>query len=131
MRATSLTVAALAAALVLTACDSGGSGDETQDSKADAVCVDKLAVEFGPGNAAPAAGDTGNVPVTVTNRGGGDCTLDGLPALAFEAAGTSTAVAPDQAAAGGKTTLTKGASTSFTLTCSNERALTSSVVSQS
>ncbi|MGW4757486.1 DUF4232 domain-containing protein [Streptomyces chartreusis] len=116
MRATSLTVAALAAALVLTACDSGGSGDDTQDSKADAVCVDKLAVEFGPGNAAPAVGDTGNVPVTVTNRGGGDCTLDGLPAFAFEAGGTSTAVAPDQAAAAGKTTLTKGASTSFTLT---------------
>ncbi|MFD5016124.1 DUF4232 domain-containing protein [Streptomyces chartreusis] len=116
MRATSLTVAALAAALVLTACDSGGSGDDTPDSKADAVCVDKLAVEFGPGNAAPAAGDTGNVPVTVTNRGGGDCTLDGLPAFAFEAGGTSTAVAPDQAAAAGKTTLTKGASTSFTLT---------------
>ncbi|MFG1671874.1 DUF4232 domain-containing protein [Streptomyces sp. Y7] len=116
MRATSLTVAALAAALVLTACDSGGGGDDAQDSKADSLCVDKLAVEFGPGNAAPAAGDTGNVPVTVTNRGGGKCTLDGLPVFAFEAGGTTTAVAPDQAAAGGKTTLTKGASTSFTLT---------------
>ncbi|MFC5214276.1 DUF4232 domain-containing protein [Streptomyces coerulescens] len=116
MRATSLTVAALAAALVLTACDSGGSGDDTKDSKTGSGCVDELAVEFGPGNAAPAAGDTGNVPVTVTNGGGGSCSLNGLPALAFEAGGASTAVAPDQAAAGGKTTLTQGASTSFTLT---------------
>ncbi|MEV7001975.1 DUF4232 domain-containing protein [Streptomyces sp. NPDC093982] len=120
MRATSLTVAALAAALLLTACDDGGAGDgKTQDSKADSACVGELAVEFGPANAAPAAGDTGNVPVTVTNRSGGTCVLTGLPTVEFDAGGTSTSVAADEAvgdAASTKTTLVKEASTSFTLT---------------
>ncbi|TXS50340.1 DUF4232 domain-containing protein [Streptomyces sp. uw30] len=116
MRATTLTVAALSAALLLTACSSGGDGDSDQDRKAAASCVDELAVEFGPANAAPAAGDTGNVPVTVTNRGGAECALDGLPAVEFDAGAASTAVAPDQAAPSGKTELAKGASTSFTLT---------------
>ncbi|MFJ8636080.1 DUF4232 domain-containing protein [Streptomyces sp. NPDC093568] len=115
MRATSLTVAALAAALLLTACDDGG--DTTgQDAKAGSGCVDELAVEFGPANAAPAAGDTGNVPVTVTNRGEAKCALDGLPTLEFDAGGKTVTVAPDQAVTAGKTTLVKDATTSFTLT---------------
>ncbi|MGC9542318.1 DUF4232 domain-containing protein [Streptomyces sp. UG1] len=121
MRATPLTVAALAAALLLTACDDGGDGDKSTEagSKAAAGCVAALAVEFGPANAAPAAGDTGNVPVTVTNRGDADCALAGLPGVEFTAGGTRAAVPPDEAAgavAQRKTTLTKGASTSFTLT---------------
>ncbi|GHH26145.1 DUF4232 domain-containing protein [Streptomyces lanatus] len=123
MRATSLTVAALAAALLLTACDSGGDDGDTgksKDAKAAGGCVAELAVEFGPGNAAPAAGDTGNVPVTVTNRGDADCTLTGLPGVEFEAGGAATAVPADEAAGAAaakqKTTLTKGATTSFTLT---------------
>ncbi|MFC8090249.1 DUF4232 domain-containing protein [Streptomyces sp. NPDC057301] len=118
MRATSLTVAALAAALLLTACDDGGAGDgKTQDSKAGSACVGELAVEFGPANAAPAAGDTGNVPVTVTNRSGGKCVLAGLPTVEFDAGGTSTSVAADEAAgASTEMTLVKEASTSFTLT---------------
>jgi hypothetical protein len=117
MRATSLTVAALAAALLLTGCDDGG--DSSQDSKAGSDCVAGLAVEFGPANAAPAAGDTGNVPVTVTNRGDADCSLDGLPGVEFVAGDTATAVTPDEAAGAAakqRTTLAKGAATSFTLT---------------
>ncbi|QOV36547.1 DUF4232 domain-containing protein [Streptomyces ferrugineus] len=119
MRATSRTVAALAAALLLTACDDGGDGDGGQDDKAASGCVAGLAVEFGPANAAPAAGDTGNVPVTVTNRGDADCALAGLPGVEFEAGNIVTTVAADEAAGAAarqKTTLTKGASTSFTLT---------------
>ncbi|MFF5477368.1 DUF4232 domain-containing protein [Streptomyces sp. NPDC012935] len=120
MRATSLTVAALAAALLLTACDDGGDGDgKSQDSKAGSACVGELAMEFGPANAAPAAGDTGNVPVTVTNRAGAECVLDGLPAVEFDAGGTTVSVAADEgagAAASTKTKLVKEASTSFTLT---------------
>lgn len=113
MRATSLAVAALAAALLLTACDDGG---ESQDSKAGSSCADEASVKFGPGNAAPSVGDTGNVPVTVTNRSGAECVLDGLPAIEFDSGDTMTTVGADEAAGVKKTTLAKEASTSFTLT---------------
>ncbi|MFH0521063.1 DUF4232 domain-containing protein [Streptomyces sp. M41] len=117
MRATPLTVAALAAALLLTACDNGGDEDAAKDGKAGSACqVGEVAVEVGPANAAPAAGDTGNVPVTVTNRGGAACTLDGLPGVDLLAGDTATAVAPDKVAVARKTILAKDASTSFTLT---------------
>ncbi|KUN95464.1 DUF4232 domain-containing protein [Streptomyces caeruleatus] len=115
MRATSLTVAAFAAALLLTACDDGNQG---QDSKADSACAE-LSVRFGPGNAAPAAGDTGNVPVTITNGGDAECVLEGLPGVELDSGDAMTGVPVDEAAkaAGAKkTTLTKEASTSFTLT---------------
>lgn len=119
MRATSLTVAALAAALLLTGCDDGSDAadaDSGKESKAASACADQLAVQFGPANAAPAAGDTGNVPVTVTNRGGATCVLDGLPGVELAAGSAVTTVAPDEAAVTKKTTLAKEASTSFTLT---------------
>ncbi|WP_031482573.1 DUF4232 domain-containing protein [Streptomyces bicolor] len=116
MRATSRTVAALAAALVLTACGSGGDGDGDQDDNAGSTCADQLSVKFGPANAAPATGDTGNVPVTVTNRGGAECVLDGLPAVEFDAGNTVTSVGADEGAPATKRTLAKEATTSFTLT---------------
>ncbi|WP_128433610.1 DUF4232 domain-containing protein [Streptomyces cyaneus] len=116
MRATSLTVAALAAALLLTGCDDGGGEADSKDSTAGSSCADKVAVQFGPANAAPAAGDTGNVPVTITNRSGAECTLDGLPAVELSAGDTVTDVPTDKAAGAKKTTLVKEASTSFTLT---------------
>lgn len=117
MRATSLTVTALAAALLLTACADGGDGGDTDSGKdSKASCADQLAVQFGPANAAPAAGDTGNVPVTVTNRSGAKCTLDGLPGVKLAAADIVTTIAPDDAATSKKTTLAKEATTSFTLT---------------
>ncbi|MGN9756068.1 DUF4232 domain-containing protein [Streptomyces sp. SD31] len=116
MRATPLTVAALAAALLLTACDAGGGEDDSKDSAAGSACADKVAVQFGPANAAPAAGDTGNVPVTITNRSGAECTLDGLPAVELSAGDTVTDVPTDKAARAKKTVLVKDAVTSFTLT---------------
>lgn len=116
MRATSLTVPALAAALLLTGCDDGGDGSSGKDSKAGSACAEELSVRFGPANAAPAAGDTGNVPVTITNSGDAECALAGLPAIEFDTGDSVTTVGEDEAAGVKKTTLAKGASTSVTLT---------------
>jgi hypothetical protein len=123
MRATSVTVAALAAALLLTACDDGGQGDagkkrgDGKDRAAGSACaIGELAVQVGPANAAPAAGDTGNVPVTLTNRSGAECTLDGMPSVELRAGGTSAALAHDAGAEGRKQTLAEEATTSFTIT---------------
>lgn len=110
------TVAALAAALLLTSCDSAGDDKNTQDEAAGAGCVADLTVRFGPANAAPAAGDTGNVPVTVTNRGDAPCTVKGLPGVDLVAGDTTAAVPAADAASAGKATFAKGASLAFTLT---------------
>ncbi|MEU9731255.1 DUF4232 domain-containing protein [Streptomyces sp. NPDC048002] len=131
MRATALPLAttfaaALAAALLLTSCGDSGDdgaggagGDEGQKSGgagAAAACViADMEVQVGPANAAPAAGDTGNVPVTLTNEGAA-CVLDGLPTVALKADGTSSDVAADEAATARKQTLAEGGTTSFTLT---------------
>ncbi|GEC10279.1 hypothetical protein SSP24_79340 [Streptomyces spinoverrucosus] len=115
MRATSLTVgsAALAAALLLTACG-GGEGDSGgQDTSA--CALDEVGVEIGPANAAPVAGDTGNIPVTVTNEGA-ECTLDGFPAVDLNAEGTSATVPADKAAKPQKLTLAKDTAATFTIT---------------
>lgn len=117
MRATSVTVAALAAALLLTACDDSGGGTGDKDSKAGSACrIGEMAVQVGPANAAPAVGDTGNVPVTLTNRGGSECTLDGLPSVEFHTGDTSVTVETHKGAQAKKLTLGKEASTSLTLT---------------
>ncbi len=87
MRAIPITVTALAAALLLTACDSGGgtggsdtgnknSGSKNTDSTA--CRIGEVGLQVGPANAAPSAGDTGNVPVTLTNKGA-KCTLEASP----------------------------------------------------
>ncbi|WP_328872938.1 DUF4232 domain-containing protein [Streptomyces sp. NBC_00287] len=117
MRATALPLAALAAALLLTSCDdSDGGGEEKQSEGATAACaIGDLEVQVGPANAAPAAGDTGNVPVTLTNSGA-ECTLEGLPSVTLKADGTSAEVAPDAAATKQKRTLAKGGTVSFTVT---------------
>ncbi|MFF8591998.1 DUF4232 domain-containing protein [Streptomyces sp. NPDC015220] len=121
MRAFPITVTALAAALLLTACDSGGSssgsGNDTGSKNTDSTAcrAGEVALQVGPANAAPAAGDTGNVPVTLTNKGS-QCTLDGFPGLTLSA-GSSTATVPtDQAGQPQKLTLAKGDTASFTLT---------------
>ncbi|MFE0252131.1 DUF4232 domain-containing protein [Streptomyces sp. NPDC059010] len=123
MRTTSVPAAALAtlaAALVLTSCGDGGdggNGGNGQDGKAGSACrISEMDVQVGPANAAPAAGDTGNLPVTLTNRSGAGCTLDGLPTVEFHARGASTTVKPHEAADARKTTLAKEGVTSFTLT---------------
>jgi hypothetical protein len=117
MRALPLAVAVLTAALTLTACsdDEPDTKDKaaTSSAKGDTACaIGAMTVQVGPANAAPAVGDTGNVPVTITNDSGAKCTLDGLPSVTL---GT-VAVEPDPSAKATKTTLTKGAVTSFTLT---------------
>ncbi|MET9380873.1 DUF4232 domain-containing protein [Streptomyces sp. NPDC002928] len=119
MRAMPITVAALTAALLLTACDSGGdTTDEkttTSKSSSTACKIDGVGVEVGPVNAAPAAGDTGNVSVTITNTGS-ECTLDGFPAVGLSAGSTSATVPQDEAAQAQKLTLAKDATASFTIT---------------
>ncbi|MCX5293980.1 MULTISPECIES: DUF4232 domain-containing protein [unclassified Streptomyces] len=123
MRATPITVAALAAALLLTACDDNGgdgaaSGDTnksgTSESKAgDACTLDGVGVQVAA-SAAPGAGDSGNVTVTITNRGS-KCTLNGFPGVGLHAGADSSTVPADKAAKAQKLTLAKDATASFTI----------------
>ncbi|MFF9408888.1 DUF4232 domain-containing protein [Streptomyces anandii] len=124
MRAIPLTVTALAAALLLTACDSGGgtggsdtgnknSGSKNTDSTA--CRIGEVGLQVGPANAAPSAGDTGNVPVTLTNKGA-KCTLEGFPALSLTAQSATATVPQDKTGTPQKLTLAKGDTASFTLT---------------
>ncbi len=122
MRATTVTVAALAAALLLTACDGGGDSDGKGDAThsaapaAPAACkLGDLDVQVGPANAAPAAGDTGNVPVTLTNEGPA-CTLKGFPVLDLNATDMSTSVPPVEGAKSQQLTVVKNGAATFTLT---------------
>jgi hypothetical protein len=122
MRALPITVTALAAALLLTACgggsDSDSSGhDDTGSKNTDgAPCrIGELGLRAGPANAAPAAGDTGDVPVTLTNRGG-TCSLDGFPGVTVGVASTSATVPADRNSTPRKLTLAEGDTATFTLT---------------
>ncbi|MFD7132131.1 DUF4232 domain-containing protein [Streptomyces sp. NPDC059894] len=119
MRAVPITVTALAAAFLLTACgggdDSSSGGEESKAASGSACAAGDLAMELGAVNAAPAAGDTGNVTVTVTNNGA-ECTLDGFPEVEFDADGTSTAVPRNEAAEAQQLTLPEQGTTSFTIT---------------
>ncbi|GHD96473.1 DUF4232 domain-containing protein [Streptomyces naganishii] len=129
MRAIPITVTVLAAALLLTACDSGGgtggsdTGNKNSGSKSSGskntdstTCrIGEVGLQVGPANAAPAAGDTGNVPVTLTNKGA-KCTLEGFPTLSLTAQSASATVPRDQAGAPQKLTLAQGDTASFTLT---------------
>ncbi|MFD7698760.1 DUF4232 domain-containing protein [Streptomyces caelestis] len=119
MRTTPIAVpAALAALLLLTACggaDGDGGGDGKRES---ATCsVDTMSMEVGPASVAPAAGDTGEVPVGFTNQSAA-CTLDGFPEVRLAGAGGSATVEvpPTEGATAQKLTLAKGESASFTLT---------------
>ncbi|MFJ6661090.1 DUF4232 domain-containing protein [Streptomyces sp. NPDC091377] len=121
------TVLALAGALFLTACggdgDGGGGSDggaggagDGKASGAGAACVlAEVKVETGPAAEAPADGDTGNVPVTVTNEGE-ECVLDGFPAVRLKGGDTSLTVPADEAAAAQELTLPKDVAATFTLT---------------
>ncbi|MEV2216878.1 DUF4232 domain-containing protein [Streptomyces sp. NPDC050997] len=117
MRAIPLAATALTAALLLTACDSGGGDDSGSSSgKAGGGCeIGRLGVEVGPANAAPAAGDTGNIPVSLTNQSA-PCALDGSPGLALKAGDTVATVPAASGAKPEKLTLAKGESATFTLT---------------
>ncbi|MEU9313540.1 DUF4232 domain-containing protein [Streptomyces sp. NPDC048256] len=124
MRAVPLTVTALAAALLLTACGGGDdSGSGTDESKAaestasagGACAAGDLGQEVGPVNAAPAAGDSGNVTVTLTNKGA-ECTLNGFPTVDLTTEGGSTTVPKDEAAEAQALTLPAQGTATFTIT---------------
>ncbi|MCW7945474.1 hypothetical protein AAW14_26565 [Streptomyces hygroscopicus] len=112
-----LAVTVLAAALALTACDSKSSDDAKHSEKsAPPAAGCPIALKVGPANAATTAGDTGNVPVTLTNRSGGKCTFQGFPGVELNAGSSSWSVADDKAATPEKVTLQKGEAATFTLT---------------
>jgi hypothetical protein len=123
--------AALLAALTLTACggnDGGDAGDGGKTATASpsgdgkgagsgSACVASgAAFEVGPSSAAPAAGDEGAVPVTVTNKSGTPCTLKGLAHVELLAGGKSWPLAPlEGAAKDAEMTLAEGQSVTFTI----------------
>ncbi|MEU8574783.1 DUF4232 domain-containing protein [Streptomyces asoensis] len=123
MRAVPLTVTALAAALLLTACgggdDSGSGGDESKgagtSAPAGGACAAADLGQEVAANAAPSAGDSGNVTVTLTNKGE-ECTLDGFPTVELAADGTSAKVAEDEAAEAQELTLAAQGTATFTIT---------------
>ncbi|KUM67361.1 DUF4232 domain-containing protein [Streptomyces griseorubiginosus] len=120
MRAAPLAVTTLAAALLLTACGGGDDSDDkaTASPKGGSACaVGPVDLEVGPANAAPAAGDTGNIPVTLTNQSA-PCTLEGFPAVGLKGSGSGSTIslAKDTAAQPQKLTLAKGDTASFTIT---------------
>ncbi|MER7405505.1 DUF4232 domain-containing protein [Streptomyces sp. NPDC000070] len=113
--------AALAATLLLTACDDDKtSADDAKNADrpgGSACAVGDLGMEVGAG-AAPAAGDTGNVTVTLTNNGT-PCTLKGFPAVDLVADDSKASVPADQAARSDEARslqLAKDATASFTIT---------------
>lgn len=126
MRTTPVAVtAALLAALTLTACSgesddttAKGSTESSTDDKSTACKAEQFAIDFGPGNAAPAVGDTGNIPVTLTNQGS-SCVLQGSPDIDVYAGDTSWTVRPEQSeeeAEATQLTLAENHAATFTLT---------------
>ncbi|MGW3418421.1 DUF4232 domain-containing protein [Streptomyces phaeochromogenes] len=129
MRARPIAVSALTAlvaVLALTACDDEGSGDKGDkgNKKADssaspagssACKADEVGQEVAASEA-PAAGDTGSVSVTLTNRSGGDCTLEGFPRVDLNAGGTTWSLTPEESAKPEKLTLKPDETTAFTIT---------------
>ncbi|MGX1271489.1 DUF4232 domain-containing protein [Streptomyces phaeoluteigriseus] len=121
MRTVPITVTALAAALLLTACGGGddsasGDGENKASSPSGSACAaSDLTVAAGAVNAAPAAGDTGNVTVNITN-GGKACTLEGFPKVELVADGTTVAVPGDEAAEAQPLPLAEQGAASFTIT---------------
>ncbi|MFE7842792.1 DUF4232 domain-containing protein [Streptomyces sp. NPDC057474] len=127
MRTASTAIAAaLLAALTLTACGGGDGGDGGGDGKTGAATADsgkggactaaQAGFEVGPSSAAPAAGDEGAVPVTVTNKGDVACTLKGLAGVDLSAGDKSWALQPQEGASQDtEVTLEGGQSMTFTI----------------
>ncbi|WP_406726239.1 DUF4232 domain-containing protein [Streptomyces sp. GD-15H] len=114
MRAMPIIVTAL---LLLTACGGEGGGDGAKnDAKqaSDACSLATVNMEAGPASVAPAAGDTGEVPVSLTNQSAA-CTLDGFPEVSLVAGGEPITLAPAEGATAQKLTLAEGESASFTI----------------
>jgi len=118
MRAVPIAVTALSALVLLTACDDGGGGGKSGQSGGRACAIDTVSMEAGPASVAPAAGDTGEVPVSFTNQSS-ECTLEGFPEVRLTGAGGSSVtreVPPAEGAKAQKLTLAKGESAAFTVT---------------
>ena len=112
MRAIPLTVTALAAALALTACNNSGGGSSRKNSSA---CeIGKVSVQVGSASVAPAAGDSGEVPVSITNQSA-PCTLDGFPGVTLKAGGTSASLSSLSGAKPEKLKLAKGDDATFSI----------------
>ncbi|BBC35541.1 hypothetical protein SGFS_068350 [Streptomyces graminofaciens] len=116
----------LLAALALTACSSDSGGDGGSGSGNDTPASEKkdtgtackasaLTIAFGPSSAAPAAGDEGAVPVTLTNEKGTACTLKGFAAVHLSGGGDSWGLKSQEGAQAAELTLAKGQSASFTI----------------
>ncbi|SDD57906.1 DUF4232 domain-containing protein [Streptomyces prasinopilosus] len=121
MRTMPITVTAVTALLLLTACGGEGGGDGAKDGAKDdakqksAACSSAtVSMEAGPASEAPAAGDTGEVPVNLVNEGAA-CVLDGFPGASLVVGDEPVALAPAEGATAQKLTLAEGASVSFTI----------------
>ena len=113
MRAIPLTVTALAAALVLTACNDGGGG---KNGKSSSACeIGGVSVQIGSASVAPKAGDTGEVPVSITNQSA-PCVLDHFPSASLNTGSGEADLPVQQGAKAQKLKLAKGDSATFTIT---------------
>ncbi|MFJ9631376.1 DUF4232 domain-containing protein [Streptomyces sp. NPDC101175] len=115
MRTISLAVTAVASALLLTACGGSGSSSSSDGKNGSACSFDGVAVQVGPASTAPSAGDTGEVPVSLTNQSK-PCTLDGFAGATLEGGGTKVALSTQKGAKAQKLKLAKGDAASFTVT---------------
>ncbi|MFE9607798.1 DUF4232 domain-containing protein [Streptomyces sp. NPDC006012] len=113
MRVIPLSVTLLAAALTLTACNDGGG---STNSKGDSGCkIGGVSVQIGSASVAPGAGDTGEVPVSITNQSA-PCTLDDFPGVELVTGGSKVAVPVNEGAKAQKLKLAKGDFAAFTIT---------------
>ncbi|GGW61451.1 hypothetical protein GCM10010503_43170 [Streptomyces lucensis JCM 4490] len=112
MRALPLTVTALAATLLLAAC--GGGGGKSTGKNSSACEIGGVSVQIGSASVAPAAGDTGEVPVSITNQSA-PCTLDHFPGVVMNDGGGAHKVPVLHGAKAQKLRLAKGDSASFTI----------------
>ncbi|MFF9771366.1 DUF4232 domain-containing protein [Streptomyces sp. NPDC014636] len=112
MRAIPLTVTALAAALLLTACDDGGG--KNGDSDSSACEIGGVSVQIGSASVAPAAGDSGEIPVSITNQSA-PCTLDHFPAVTLSTGDAEKTVPALKDAKAQKLKLAKGDSATFSI----------------
>jgi hypothetical protein len=116
MRAIPLTVTALAAALTLTACNGGGSGGGKATGTDKSACkIGSVSVQIGSASVAPSTGDTGEVPVSITNQSA-PCTLDSFAGVHLVQGSTSATVTAQQGAKAQKLKLAKGDAATFTIT---------------
>ena len=113
MRAFPLTVTAVAAALLLTAC--GGGGSNGNGGKNSSACqLGGVSLQVGAASVAPSAGDTGEVPVSITNQSK-TCTLENFPGVTLSQKGVNAKLSAQKDAKAQTLKLTKGDAATFTI----------------